>query len=111
MFALFKELASLVFNIIDSGITILNVTSKADCMLVMVYSLQSEYTHVSHPPNPSTDTCNPEFPTLRYCIPVPLGSGHDMFDDYDFSSCPTAPNIRQRLNLKGKERQAEASHV
>jgi hypothetical protein len=31
-------------------------------------------THVNHPPSPSTETKSPEFPTLRYFIPVFLGS-------------------------------------
>lgn len=31
-------------------------------------------THVNHPPSPNTETKSPEFPTLRYIIPVFLGS-------------------------------------
>jgi hypothetical protein len=36
-------------------------------------------TYVNQPPNPSTETCSPEFPTLLYNMPVFLGSGHAIF--------------------------------
>jgi hypothetical protein len=45
-----------------------NVNGKAD-----------GWTYVSHPPRPSADTCKPEFPRRRYCMPVLRGSSQAMF--------------------------------
>jgi hypothetical protein len=60
-------------QICNDPISILNLKK-----LQFTANTTPQTTYVSHPPRPRTETWSPEFPSLRYCIPVFLGSDHAM---------------------------------
>jgi hypothetical protein len=55
-------------------------------------------TYVNHPPKPNTETCNPEFPTLLYCIPVFLGSGQAILRSFLF--CVQFVDLRKNFSVQ-----------
>jgi hypothetical protein len=67
---------------------------STESLPVLVYHVSIDAkleAYVSQPPSPKTETCSPELPSRRYCIPVLRGSSHAMLAGY--SNCCSELNL------------------